>query len=330
MDYMERVRPALDQCLSALTGYVIKWDHSFKLVKYMMKLNGIGTFAALFTLVNEFEQIQYQAFVPTKGLNHLKAGLEEFIASLQDHGLAEPILGFTDNVASDAGTFLECIPSFNKDVEPVSIDEFSDLPRLVLPEGVSVVSCNTEAEISSACLAIIDRIDSDKDKIYIGFDMEWEFSTGISGSGPQKTALIQLALPKSVYLLCVYSLKKLPASFQTLLTSQQIIKIGRSVGADFSKLARDFPEIILPQKHKKLYKGTIELGKLAFKKNVVPNGKASLAAIVAATLQKHLSKESRASEWAATTLDDDQKQYAALDAYVALMVWEVLETFDSV
>ena len=57
MDYMEHIRPALDQCLSALTGYVIKWDHSFKLVKYMMKLDGVVTFAALFTLVNEFEQI---------------------------------------------------------------------------------------------------------------------------------------------------------------------------------------------------------------------------------------------------------------------------------
>jgi len=166
---VEHIHPALDQCLSALTGYVIKWDHSFKLVKYMMKLDGVMTFAALFTLVNEFEQIQYQAFVPTKGLNHLKAGLEEFITSLWDHGLAEPILGFTDNVASDAGSFLECIPSFNKDVEPVSFDEFSDLPQLILPEGISVVSCHSEAEISSACLAIIEGIDSDQDKIYIRF-----------------------------------------------------------------------------------------------------------------------------------------------------------------
>ena len=58
----------------------------------------------------------------------MKAGLEEFITSLQDHGLAGPILGFTDNVASDAGTFLECIPSFNKGVEGVSVGEFSDLP----------------------------------------------------------------------------------------------------------------------------------------------------------------------------------------------------------
>jgi hypothetical protein len=50
------------------------------------------------------------------------------------------------------------------------------------------------------------------------------------------------------------------------LISQQIIKIGRNIGADLSKLARDFPEILLPQKHKKSYKGTIELGQLAFKK----------------------------------------------------------------
>jgi len=56
MDFMSHIRPALDQCLSALTGYVIKWDHSFKLVKYMMKLNGVVAFNALFTLVNEFEQ----------------------------------------------------------------------------------------------------------------------------------------------------------------------------------------------------------------------------------------------------------------------------------
>lgn len=53
------------------------------------------------------------------------------------------------------------------------------------------------------------------------------FSTGISGSGPQKTALIQLALPTSVYLLHVYSLKKLPAFFQNILLSQQIVKLGQ-------------------------------------------------------------------------------------------------------
>ena len=26
VDYMEHIRPALDQCVAALTGYIIKWD----------------------------------------------------------------------------------------------------------------------------------------------------------------------------------------------------------------------------------------------------------------------------------------------------------------
>ena len=45
---------------------------------------------------------------------------------------------------------------------------------------------------------------------------------------------------------------------------------------------------------------------------------------MAATLQKYFSKESRASEWAMITLNDDQKQYAALDAYVALKAFNDL------
>ena len=46
MDHMEHILAALDQCLSSLTGYVIKWDHSFKLVKYMIKANGVCDFCS--------------------------------------------------------------------------------------------------------------------------------------------------------------------------------------------------------------------------------------------------------------------------------------------
>jgi len=33
------------------------------------------------------------------------------VKSLDNHGLAQPILGFTDNVASDAATFMAVHPS---------------------------------------------------------------------------------------------------------------------------------------------------------------------------------------------------------------------------
>src|SRR5947199_8934382 len=81
-DYMEHIRPVLDQCMSALTGHIIKWDHSFKLPKLLTKLNGVATFAGLFTLVNEFEQIRFQAFVPTKSLSHIRASFEKLSESL--------------------------------------------------------------------------------------------------------------------------------------------------------------------------------------------------------------------------------------------------------
>ena len=331
MDYMEHIRPILDQCMAALTGYVIKWDHSFKLSKYLMKLDGVVTFAALFTLVNELSQIRYQAFVPTKSLAHIRAGLEAMVKSLKDHGLAEPALGFTDNVAGDAATFMQCIPSLAENVIPAQLDEFSDLPTLVLPSDVSIHLCSTEAEIQSACLSILENLsDGDGSMIHIGFDMEWEFSVGHGASGSQKTSLIQVALQNAVYLLRVHLLKKLPNSLKTILNSMQVIKIGRNVGGDLGKLSRDFPDFVIPVQKKAWKKGIVELGKLASAKNAVSHGNASLAVITAATLHQNLSKETRLSEWDAPTLSSDQIQYAALDAWVALQIWDVLKAQNTV
>ena len=161
------------------------------------------------------------------------------------------------------------------------------------------------------------------------FDMEWDFTTGPNASGPQKTALIQIAHWESVYLLRVFKLTKLPSALVNILTSPQIVKIGRNIGADLAKLSRDFPSF-QPNKAGNKFPGVIELGKLAREKNAVPNGNASLAAITAATLSKNLSKEMRVSDWTAQKLSDKQVEYAALDAYAALLIWDVLKTSDTV
>ena len=66
-------------------------------------------------------------------MSHIKS-----VASLNNYGLPQPMLGFTDNVASVYATFVECIPSLEKDVTPVQLAEYSDLPRIHLPDDVSV------------------------------------------------------------------------------------------------------------------------------------------------------------------------------------------------
>lgn len=327
MDYIRQIRPVLDQCMSALSGYVLKWDHSFKLVKFFSKLHGIMMFTAMFTIVNEFEQIRYQAFIPTKALSHIHSGLEGIVASLKGHGLAEPAIGFTDNVASDYNTVLECIPSLARDVIPIQLEEYKDLPVLSLPDDISLQVCSESVQIQSACSSILELLpESEEKKLTIGFDMEWEFSADQSAMFIRKTALIQLALPKVVYLLQVFTLKQLPIALQTILASSRIIKVGRNVGADLAKLQRDWPSLKLPPRKKGISHGIIELGKLARMKNVVAKGTASLADIAAATLLGQLSKETHVSTWSSTQLSEEQKYYAALDAWIALDILRVLST----
>jgi len=188
--------------------------------------------------LNEFEEIRFQAFVPTKSLSHIRSALEAIVKSLSDHGLPQPILGFTDNVAADARTFMQCIPALAKNVNAIQLDEFADFPRLRLPSDVKVVTCSTEAEIRSACSTVLELLLDDQMTLQLGGDSEWEFSTEKAIGGSRKTALFTIALPTVVYLLRVCKVKTLPTSLRTLLMSRQIILVGRNISSDLKKIVK--------------------------------------------------------------------------------------------
>ncbi|KAJ7174303.1 hypothetical protein C8R46DRAFT_88386 [Mycena filopes] len=330
VDYMDHIRSPLDQCVAALKCEFAKWDHSHKLTKYLMKLGGVTIFAGLFTLVNEFEQIRYQAFVPTKSLAHIRTGLEEMVKSLESHGHPPVRLGWTDNVASDSATFLDCIPSLGANLDHTRLEDFSELPPLVFPVDITVNVCSTELEIISACNLILEKVTSDSQLFHVGFDMEWEYSGSEFSRVSKKTSLIQIALDGVVLLLRTHLLTKLPSPLLTVLHSEQIIKVGRNIGGDLAKLARDFPDYQLPSKVNGKLPGVVELGAFAKSKNAVPKGTASLSAITAAVLNVHLSKEGRESPWDAPSLSADQRNYAASDAWVSLEIWRTLKDCASI
>ena len=58
---------------------------------------------------------------------------------------------------------------------------------------------------------------------------------------------------------------------------------------------------------------------------MVSSGNASLTAITAVTLNKNLSKDACISEWSAPELSCEQRDYAALDAWIALSIYDVLQ-----
>lgn len=71
----------MDQHTSMLDGVVLKGDHSFKIIKHMGKMNGVSTFNALYTVLNEYEEIRLQVLSPTKALSHLASSFDNMIQS---------------------------------------------------------------------------------------------------------------------------------------------------------------------------------------------------------------------------------------------------------
>jgi len=111
------------------------------------------------------------------------------------------------------------------------------------------------------------------------------------------------------------------------LTSPTIVKVGRAVKADLRRLADKWN---LNELHKQLNvkesAHIIELGKLAKAKGAVSDGRASLASLCGIILCHALCKTNdiRLSLWSTPILTPEQKEYAALDAYAALSIWEHL------
>ncbi|XP_054556820.1 bifunctional 3'-5' exonuclease/ATP-dependent helicase WRN isoform X3 [Talpa occidentalis] len=150
----------------------------------------------------------------------------------------------------------------------------------------------------------------------VGFDMEWPpiYNKGNLG----KVALIQLCVSESrCYLFHVSLTSVFPQGLKMLLENESIKKAGIGIEGDQWKLLRDF-DIKL--------NGFVELTNVA-------NGKLkcietwSLNALVKHILGKQLLKDKsiRCSNWNNFPLTEDQKLYAATDAYAGLILYQKLQ-----
>jgi Werner syndrome ATP-dependent helicase len=150
----------------------------------------------------------------------------------------------------------------------------------------------------------------------IGFDMEWP---PMSNKGkPSRVALIQLCVSESkCYLFHISSMSVFPQGLKWLLENKAIKKAGVGIEGDQWKLLRDF-DIKL--------KSFVELKDVA-------NGKLkctetwSLNGLVKHLLGKQLLKDKsiRCSNWSNFPLTEDQKLYAATDAYAGFIIFRKLE-----
>ncbi|GAA6084610.1 Werner syndrome ATP-dependent helicase homolog isoform X1, partial [Tachysurus ichikawai] len=150
----------------------------------------------------------------------------------------------------------------------------------------------------------------------VGFDLEWPLS--FTKGKTKKVALVQLcASEEKCYLFHISSMSGFPPGLKMFLEDESIKKVGVGVEGDKWKLLSDY-EIQL--------KNFVELSDLANEKLKCVE-KWSLDGLVKHLFKKRLTKDKdvRCSHWDDFGLTEEQKRYAATDAYAGFLAHQKLE-----
>ncbi|XP_028827399.1 Werner syndrome ATP-dependent helicase homolog isoform X3 [Denticeps clupeoides] len=151
----------------------------------------------------------------------------------------------------------------------------------------------------------------------VGFDLEWPPSF-IKGK-TKKVAMVQLcASENKCYLFHLSSMSGFPLGLKMLLEDESIKKVGVGIEGDMWKLLSDFNVQL---------RAFVELGHLANEKLRCIE-KWSLDGLVKHLFGKQLFKDRdvRCSQWDEFELTEEQKRYAATDAYAGLIIHQKLQS----
>lgn len=180
-------------------------------------------------------------------------------------------------------------------------DTVAALPAARFPGRIVIV--DREEQVDAACEELLrHRV--------IGFDTETRpsFRAGVN----YKVALLQLSTEDTCYLFRLSHIR-LSNRILKILGSRQILKIGADVAGDIRSLhaLRSFHA-----------DGFIDLQREASRWGIEEKSLRKLSAIV---LGKRVSKAQRLSNWEAEILTEQQREYAATDAWVCVQILSALE-----
>ncbi|XP_062349152.1 bifunctional 3'-5' exonuclease/ATP-dependent helicase WRN isoform X4 [Cinclus cinclus] len=195
--------------------------------------------------------------------------------------------------------------------------------RSVLEDGLPFLEFSGSVvysyEASDCSLLAEDIRQSLSDGAAVGFDIEWPPS--YTKGKMSKTAVIQMCVAEDkCYLFHISSMAGFPKGLKTLLEDETIKKVGVGIEGDQWKLMSDF-EIKL--------KSFVELADVANEK-LKCKETWSLNGLVKHLFGRQLLKDQsvRCSSWEKFPLNEEQKLYAATDAYAGYIVYEKLENMN--
>ena len=185
--------------------------------------------------------------------------------------------------------------------ERISKRELQELPLISFRGDIHVISKLKEVPEALEALSSVKLL---------GFDTETRpaFHRGISNP----VALVQLSGDSEVFLFRLREVG-LPRQLIDLMENPSILKVGLAIHDDIRALQenRNFEP-----------RGFIDLANIARELGIVTTGLRNLSGIV---LGARISKRFQLSNWERKTLDENQKIYAATDAWVCREIYHRLK-----
>jgi hypothetical protein len=244
-------------------------------------------------------------------------------------GMELPKVFYTDNVDGDRFFLEGIILSLLQNVEPAvestkqlieKNNQFANYNAISLPENLLVPVLVSANEIDHSCEEIINK-QVGNEVIYVGFDCEWLTLKGPSYSVatrynlvPKGVASVQISYESVVYLLRVHKFTRdtFPKKLSELLQNDKICKIGKNIRGDMTRLKNEFGVN---------GNGDINFGSYCRDKDVIEESWRGLDYLCGVILKHRLPKPNgiRCGDWEREELLEEQKYYAALDAWVSVM-----------
>lgn len=149
----------------------------------------------------------------------------------------------------------------------------------------------------------------------VGFDTEQrpQFVSKKDGGTENETAVLQLGVETSCLVLHIYHMSEMPESLESILRDENILKIGSGIDKDASKLTRESGLVC---------KGLVDTQDMARSLGLQKIG---LKALAEQFLDIKLNKGVALTNWENFPLHLRQIEYAALDAWVGLKVYQEMK-----
>lgn len=164
----------------------------------------------------------------------------------------------------------------------------------------------------------------DVENAFMGFDMEWPVTFQVGKQ--DKTALLQLCTSSNTcYLFHLSCIGSLPAALCHLMQNKNIKKLGIGIESDLWKLERDYGIQVLSI----IKESMVDLSHYA-NKVFKTSENWSLEGLVRHLFKCKINKDPlvRKSNWSHYPLTENQKTYAATDAYVCYKIYEKLQSME--